>query len=369
MPDQSIRWIDAYGKPTFDASGNPLEMRGICVNSTALREAEQLLRQNEQRFRYLFDNLPIAYQSLDIDGRWLDANQKMADLLGFENPQQMIGLDFIDFWDEEIKQKFAPAFDEFKKTHSVEGELNLVARNGKPVTVIVRGHIQRDAQGNFLCTHCVLTNITERREIEEAIVKLNTELEQKVENRTSELQLTNQALENANKELEHLARVDVLTKLPNRLAANERLHDEFVRMKRTKHAYAVLMLDIDLFKRINDTYGHAVGDEVLQRIAASLKQAIRTNDFAARFGGEEFLVLLPETELDAGHAVAEKIRQTIQSLKHPHVGKVTVSIGLEVGAPEQTNEDEAVNDADNWLYVAKKSGRNLVKSRSKQFDS
>ena len=360
MPDKSIRWIDAYGTASFDATGRPLEMRGICINSTALREAEQLLRQNEQRFRYLFDNLPVAYQSLDIEGRWLDANQKMADLLGFENPQQMTGLNFVDFWDEEIKQHFNPAYDEFKKTHSVEGELKLVTKNRKPVTVIVRGHIQRDAQGNFLRTHCILTNITERREMEEAIIKLNTELEQKVEARTSELQLANQALENANKALENLARVDALTQLPNRLAANERLHDEFVRMKRTKIPYVILMLDIDFFKHVNDTFGHAVGDTVLQKVADTIKQAIRTSDFAARFGGEEFLVLLPQSDFDAGHKVAEKIRQAVQSLEHVQAGKITVSIGLALATEKQNNEDEAVNEADNWLYVAKDAGRNQV---------
>lgn len=197
---------------------------------------------------------------------------------------------------------------------------------------------------------------------------LNAELEQKVEARTSDLQHANQELQNANKALENLAREDVLTKLPNRLAANERLHEEFIRMKRTQRPYAVLMLDIDFFKRVNDTYGHAVGDEVLQTIAASLKETIRTNDFAARFGGEEFLVLLPETNLDAGHAVAEKIRHAIQSLKHPHIGKITISIGLEIATPEQTNEYEAVNEADNWLYVAKNSGRNQVKSISEKIE-
>ncbi len=363
MPDKSIRWIDAYGAATFDAAGKPLEMRGICINSTALREAEQQLRQSEQRFRYLFDNLPVAYQALDIEGRWLDANQKMADLLGFDDPQQMIGLKFVDFWDQEIKQPFTPAYDAFNKTHSVEGELKLVTHTGKPVTVIVRGHVQRDGQGNFLRTHCILTNITERREMEEAIIKLNIELEQKVASRTAELQRSNQALENANMALESLARVDALTQLPNRLAANERLHDEFVRMKRTKTPYAILMLDIDFFKRVNDTCGHAVGDRVLQNVAATIRQAIRTSDFAARFGGEEFLVLLPQTDFDAAHKVAEKIRQSVQSLAHVQAGSVTVSVGLALATELHNSEDEAVKEADNWLYVAKNSGRNQVQSR------
>ena len=157
-----------------------------------------------------------------------------------------------------------------------------------------------------------------------------------------------------------LARRDVLTHLPNRLAANERLQTEFLRMKRSKSVYAVLMIDIDHFKQVNDTYGHAVGDQVLQRVAATMQAALRESDFCARFGGEEFLALLPTTDLSAAHQVAEKLRQAVQASPDPTAGRLSVSIGLGLSNPEQSSQDIAVRDADEALYRAKGGGRNQV---------
>jgi len=161
-------------------------------------------------------------------------------------------------------------------------------------------------------------------------------------------------------DLEHLARKDALTGLANRFAANERLHTEFVSMKRFAQNYAVLMIDIDLFKRINDTHGHAVGDQVLQRVANTLQAALRESDFCARFGGEEFLAVLPATELPAAIKVAEKLRQAIEAAPDPVAGRMTLSIGLSQAAPDQANEDVAVRQADDALYRAKHGGRNRV---------
>jgi diguanylate cyclase (GGDEF)-like protein len=157
-----------------------------------------------------------------------------------------------------------------------------------------------------------------------------------------------------------LARRDVLTQLPNRLAANERLQTEFLRMKRSKSVYAVLMIDIDHFKQVNDTYGHAVGDQVLQRVAATMQAALRESDFCARFGGEEFLALLPATDLSAAYQVAEKLRQAVQASPDPTAGRLSVSMGLGLSNPEQANVDIAVRDADEALYRAKSGGRNQV---------
>lgn len=157
-----------------------------------------------------------------------------------------------------------------------------------------------------------------------------------------------------------LARRDVLTQLPNRLAANERLQTEFLRMKRSKNVYAVLMIDIDYFKQVNDTHGHAVGDQVLQRVAAAMQAVLRETDFFARFGGEEFLALLPATDLSAAHHVAEKLRQAVQASPDPTAGRLSVSIGLGFANPAQANEDIAVRFADEALYRAKSGGRNQV---------
>lgn len=162
-------------------------------------QAEAQLRDSEQRFRDLFAHLPVAYQSLDVAGCWLDANQRMADLLGFESPQQLLGLDFIDFWSDEHRSQFDGAYDQFKINHNVDGEITLRRRDGRPVEVLFTGRIQRDAQGRFLRTHCVLLDISERRAMEQHVLQLNAELESKVEARTA-------ALAQANQELNHQAR-------------------------------------------------------------------------------------------------------------------------------------------------------------------
>jgi diguanylate cyclase (GGDEF)-like protein len=193
----------------------------------------------------------------------------------------------------------------------------------------------------------------ERLAMEKRILQINAELEDVVRQRTAEL-------EKANANLRHLSRHDVLTGLHNRMAANERIHAEFMRMKRTGSCYAVLMLDVDFFKRINDTYGHEAGDHVLKRISEVLKGCLRETDFVARFGGEEFLVLLPDTPREAATQVAEKIRQALARSTDPIAGVTTVSIGLVLASPEHHDENVALNQADARLYAAKKAGRNRV---------
>lgn len=318
-------------------------------------QAEAQLRDSEQRFRDLFAHLPVAYQSLDVAGCWLDANQRMADLLGFESPQQLLGLDFIDFWSDEHRSQFDGAYDQFKINHNVDGEITLRRRDGRPVEVLFTGRIQRDAQGRFLRTHCVLLDISERRAMEQHVLQLNAELESKVEARTA-------ALAQANQELNHQARHDALTGLANRMAANERLRSEFLLMKRSLHPYAVLLLDIDHFKRVNDSLGHDAGDKVLQGVAHLLRVSLRESDLLARWGGEEFLVLLPATDMAEACLVAEKLRQAVEQAPDLGVGRITLSIGVATADPDQLSEDDAIRLADLRLYGAKKAGRNRVQA-------
>ena len=182
---------------------------------------------------------------------------------------------------------------------------------------------------------------------------LNAMLEKKVLERTDELR-------RANEKLEQLARHDALTVLANRLYANERLHEEFLRMKRMGCCYSVLMIDVDHFKRINDSYGHLTGDRTLRAIASTLRQSSRESDFVARFGGEEFLVILPNTTTEGAACVAEKIRAAIADLHVGEVGRISVSIGVATASGADNTEEEAVQQADQNLYRAKLKGRNRV---------
>lgn len=199
----------------------------------------------------------------------------------------------------------------------------------------------------------IVQDINVRRAMEAQIRQHSVELERKVEERTAELGRAMEALD-------RLARQDVLTGLSNRLAANERLHSEFLSMKRSHSVYTVLMLDIDCFKQVNDTHGHAVGDHVLQSVAQTMRKTLRESDFAARFGGEEFLALLPATNLNDAFQVAEKLRRAVEASLDPTAGRMTVSVGLAQASPEQTSEHEAVRRADDALYRAKREGRNQV---------
>ncbi len=189
----------------------------------------------------------------------------------------------------------------------------------------------------------------------QALESANQELERKVDERTRQLQ-------EANEKLEALARTDALTGLPNRHAAAERLGFEFTRFQRSGVGYAVLMIDIDFFKRVNDTQGHAGGDAVLVEVGRRIREALRASDFIARLGGEEFLVLLPMTDHAQASLVAEKIRARVaQSPAAPGLA-VTVSIGLAMADAADAGEDAAIQRADGKLYQAKAAGRNRVEA-------
>ena len=185
--DGRVEWLRREILPWRRQDGS---IGGIAIFSediTRRKEAEQRLRESERRFRELFEHLPIAYQALDAEGRWLDANPEMARLLGFDSPQELLGLSFADFWEDPTDQGFGAACRGFKRELGLQGELRLRRRDGSPVTVVLAGRVQLDAAGRFVRTHCVLTDITQRRAMEEQVRALNAALEGKVEERTAEL--------------------------------------------------------------------------------------------------------------------------------------------------------------------------------------
>jgi diguanylate cyclase (GGDEF)-like protein len=171
------------------------------------------------------------------------------------------------------------------------------------------------------------------------------------------------ALDAANRRLSELADIDGLTQVPNRRRIEEWLHSEFERAKRYRRPMAVQLLDIDHFKRVNDTHGHAVGDAVLRTVAQALAATVRQSDHVGRWGGEEFLVVAPEVDRAGAVALGERLRRRVELETVAVEGGVgaTVSIGAVAwDGRAETTAAALVKSADEALYEAKAAGRNRV---------
>lgn len=193
--------------------------------------------------------------------------------------------------------------------------------------------IQRDAAGRPELVSGIVFDITEQKRME-------------------------QMLEQQNRLLMEMSAIDYLTNVFNRRALVEKLDYEMRRAHRGSRRLSVVLLDIDHFKRVNDTYGHVTGDRVLQQVAQVIKRSVRNTDLVGRYGGEEFLVVLPDCPLSAAIRVAEKIRQGVQDTPFDDGLQVTISAGLAEYANETT--EQLIMAADRCLYEAKARGRNRV---------
>lgn len=187
-----------------------------------------------------------------------------------------------------------------------------------------------------------------------------------------EVQQRTESLAALNAELTTLATTDELTRLPNRREWQLKTSQAILQARRYQQALSVMMIDVDHFKQINDRYGHLTGDLVLKAIASLSQQNIRGSDSAARWGGEEFVILLPATDLAQALTVAEKIRHAVAQSTHSSFDQqnfnVTVSLGVTSLLPSDNTLDELLSRADQAMYSAKAAGRNCVQS-SQSFSS
>jgi diguanylate cyclase (GGDEF)-like protein len=172
-----------------------------------------------------------------------------------------------------------------------------------------------------------------------------------------------EALAEINATLERIANYDVLTDIPNRRHFTETAAIELKRAQRHHRPLAVLMMDIDYFKKVNDTYGHAAGDAVLRDVAKALSSTLRPGDMVGRLGGEEFAALLPDCDQMAASVTAERLRAIVEGVRIAHDDQtlqVTISIGVSAVHPRDTSIEQPLQRADEGLYAAKRNGRNRV---------
>ena len=179
----------------------------------------------------------------------------------------------------------------------------------------------------------------------------------------TDMAVSKQQLQTANTQLEGLSRTDMLTQLNNRGYWEECLNNEFRRIKRTGQISSLVIFDIDHFTKVNDTYGHQAGDEVIRETARMLRDNMRTTDIAGRYGGEEFTVILVDTRAENAKIFAERLRETIEACSIEYEGqtiKYTVSLGIAEVNDEINSYQEWLECSDKSLYYAKEHGRNQV---------
>ncbi|MDT8420182.1 MAG: bacteriohemerythrin [Desulfuromonadales bacterium] len=190
------------------------------------------------------------------------------------------------------------------------------------------------------------------------LVKLNLSLEAKVARRTA-------ALSQANRHLEELALTDVLTGIPNRRHAMHSLANRWEESARNNTPLVCTMVDADHFKTINDTYGHDAGDAVLIELSKTLQLAFRSYDIVCRLGGDEFLIICPNTPLESGVRIAERTRQMVAKLRVPTgegFWNGSISVGVAAKNAEMSHYEDLIKRADTAVYAAKQAGRNCVRS-------
>ncbi len=356
------RYFQSIKKPLTGPQGDN-RILVIAHDITEIQRAREQIEARERSYSYAMAAAGDGIWDWDLGTDVVTHNAKWCELFGLGTETLSHPIDIFmellypdDRSDVEDALRQALASDgEYRHEH------RMVRQDGSVLHVLDRGRVvERDDAGHPTRMAGAVTDITDAvlaheriRVTTEALIDANLSLERKVEERTA-------ALAKANTNLRELAWRDALTKLPNRLAGLERIREEHGRIGRGGSAAILLMMDVDHFKDINDNFGHPAGDHVLQQVADVIRNCLRVGDFIARFGGEEFLALLPRTDPEGARIVAEKIRVAIEASVHSPNGPVTISIGGTLATDTDDDIDLAVRRADAALYEAKRAGRNCV---------
>jgi diguanylate cyclase (GGDEF)-like protein/PAS domain S-box-containing protein len=328
------------------------------MQNEELRRAQEELEESRARYFDLYDLAPVGYLTLSEQGLILEANLTAAKLLGAEKSQLVKKpvTRFIVREDQDIYYLHRKQLFETRAPQVCE--LRMVRKGGVPFWVQLDANLVRDAASGAPFYHVGMSDISARKQVDE------------------ELRRATASVEEANRELQQmfareqrLARTDALTGVNNRRYWFALTEHAFEVAARYRHPLAVIMFDIDHFKLINDTFGHAVGDQMLERVAQVARAELRSADVIGRYGGEEFVIVLPETTAPQAYRAAERIRADVAAIHVPAPkgdAAVTLSIGIAetLLAPpaERLGGDDSVERviqrADEAMYAAKQAGGN-----------
>ncbi|MFA6312994.1 MAG: diguanylate cyclase [Sterolibacterium sp.] len=298
-------------------------------------------------------------------------NRKFEEIFGYAEGE-LVGNSTLLFHPtvRDYDEHWERNYDRLRRGETVSGDERVRRKDGSLLWVRSTGR-KTDAPGLGLDVIWIFEDVSGRHQAEEALLRAQDEMEQKVVERTTELRTTNQQLQaeifermEAEQRIWHIAHHDALTGLPNRSLLHDRLDQALTQAARSEHRLAVMFLDLDRFKNVNDTLGHHVGDQLLKHVAERLREAVRAADIVSRLGGDEFVVILPEIQdPDDATRVAEKILAALApavvvegSLLH-----ATPSIGISVFPDDGNAAYGLMKNADTAMYHAKADGRNTFR--------
>jgi len=311
----------------------------ICEDISDLKAAEEDLAKERDLLQALMDNVPDNIYFKDTQSRFIRINTYQGYHLGLASPLDAVGKTDFDFYPADRAREFFSDEREVLAGRRIVGKVEKQFIDGSPERWTLTSKVPfygRDGKVTGLVG--VSKDITHLKRMEHQLA-------------------------DANEQLNKLAREDVLTGLLNRRMILELADNEWARWQRYGKTFSVLVIDADDFKSINDTYGHQAGDQALKYLAARLSEAIRAVDIVGRYGGEEFVILLPETTAEGAVFAAEKALQNVR--KSPlHLNgtalNLTISIGIASVRREDKNIDMLLHRADSALYVAKRNGKNQL---------
>ena len=345
----------------------------------ALKEMRNIIREREERLKeeqvYL-ENLLLEMGEgvlvLDNNKKIRFVNRSLLEMLGYSE-REINNIDLLKLFTPSDREKVLKILEEcLKGKNKCKGRTSIVSKDGREIPVLCSIRLLKidEKETNYLLVFTDLTEIAKReKELEDALEEIKT-LNEELNKRSQQLEIALASLdmklfetERAKEEAERLAITDPLTSLLNRRFLEEKLSNELIRAKAYNNYLSIVMADIDHFKRINDTYGHKVGDEVLKALALILKANTRGNDTVARYGGEEFVIILSNVSKYDAYRIAERIRLEVEDTSFEEIGvpeKITVSFGISCFPEDGEDAIDLLKKADQALYQAKSQGRNRV---------
>lgn len=321
---------------------------------------EKNLVHTEEKYKRIFDRAVDGIFQTTVDGNILVMNRAMAAILGYESPDE--GIRMIDkVQDMYVHQSDRDNFlnQLYNNKSPVEFEAEFFNKDKDIIWCEIHAGPVFNNKGDIEIIEGFARDITEKKLAQKQLEfyaqereRYLKELEQIVDERTKEIQ-------EKNKELQRLSIIDRLTGLYNRHKLDEVLQDEYDRTLRYGNVFSLVIVDIDSFKLVNDTHGHQVGDTIIVELGNILINSIRKVDTVGRWGGEEFIIICPETPLNGAISIAEKIRTKVENFEFPVVSHKTISQGVACFKEGDTIEN-LIKRADECLYKAKNNGRNRV---------